>query len=144
VLRLVLDTNVWLDWLAFADPAVAPVREAVARGAARVFTDEACTAEFERVLAYPRGKRTLDAEARAKCLEGFRAVAVRAPGDAGHAPMRLPDCRDPDDQKFLELARGCGADLLVTRDKALLALARRRGLPFGILTPAACRYRLAT
>ena len=28
--RLVLDTSVWLDWLVFEDPGVAPLREAAA------------------------------------------------------------------------------------------------------------------
>ncbi|MGV3656140.1 MAG: PIN domain-containing protein, partial [Noviherbaspirillum sp.] len=52
---------------------------------------------------------------------------------------RLPQCRDKDDQKFLELARDAGAAALITKDKALLKLAgkaRRAGL-FAILTPQA-------
>jgi predicted nucleic acid-binding protein len=46
-------------------------------------------------------------------------------------------CRDASDQKFLELARDCGADFLVTKDAALLVLARRkiRRAPFAIVTP---------
>ena len=50
-MRLVLDTNVWLDWLVFDDPELAPVRAAVAQGLARVFIDAACEAELARVLA---------------------------------------------------------------------------------------------
>jgi predicted nucleic acid-binding protein len=40
-------------------------------------------------------------------------------------------CRDPDDQKFIDLALAAKAQWLVSRDKALLALAKRakaRGL----------------
>ncbi len=47
---------------------------------------------------------------------------------------RLPVCRDPDDQKFLEAALNSRADFLLTKDRALLDLARRP-LPFRILTP---------
>ncbi len=47
---------------------------------------------------------------------------------------RLPACRDPDDQKFLEAALNSRADFLLTKDRALLDLARRP-LPFRILTP---------
>ena len=36
-LRLVLDTNVWLDWLVFDDPGIAPLKLAVRTGAACVF-----------------------------------------------------------------------------------------------------------
>jgi predicted nucleic acid-binding protein len=56
--------------------------------------------------------------------------------EGGHEGM-LPLCRDPDDQKFLELARDCKASALVTKDRALLELARRkrRPLPFRIVRP---------
>jgi predicted nucleic acid-binding protein len=47
-------------------------------------------------------------------------------------------CRDPDDQVFIDLALAQRAGWLLTRDKALLALARRAG-PLGttILRPDA-------
>ena len=135
-LRLVLDTNVWLDWLVFDDPGVAPIRAAVAAGTAEIVINSECEAELARVLAYPRPRTTLDPAAQAVCLDQCRRVArmCDTPLPAG---ALLPRCRDPDDQKFLELALACGADLLVTRDKALLALARGRAgrLPFGITTP---------
>jgi len=139
LLRLVLDTNVWLDWLVFDDPATAPIKAAVAAGTAAVFIDAACGQELERVLAYPRRRKTLDAAAQsaclAECLRVARAADVGAPAQATIA--LLPLCSDTDDQKFLELARDCGADVLVTRDHALLELARSRDRrpPFRILTP---------
>lgn len=134
-LRLVLDTNVWLDWLVFRDPHVAPIRAAVTAGRARVFIDARCEDELARVLAYPRRTTTLDAPAQAGCLAECRRVSTQLQGI--EATQRLPQCRDPDDQKFLELAQACGASALLTRDQALLELARRRSapLPFRILTP---------
>jgi hypothetical protein len=56
-LRLVLDTNVWLDWLVFDDPGVRPLKAAVAAGEAEVFTASGCQQELERVICYPLGKR---------------------------------------------------------------------------------------
>jgi putative PIN family toxin of toxin-antitoxin system len=44
-------------------------------------------------------------------------------------------CRDPDDDKFLELAVSGRADVLVTGDDDLLVLDTFRGIP--IVTPAA-------
>lgn len=45
-------------------------------------------------------------------------------------------CRDPDDQKLLDLAVSARAAALVTKDGALLALARRAAsLPLLIATP---------
>jgi len=146
--RLVLDTNVWLDWLVFDDPSAAPIQAAVEAGRAVIHTDAACEAEFVRVLGYDRAKRTLEPAAQAACHARMCTIVhMWKPGAdpfAAHPLMRLPDCRDPDDQKFLELARACGADFLVSRDRALLEIGRRTGrpLPFAIVTPAALAHRL--
>ncbi|HEX6689888.1 MAG TPA: putative toxin-antitoxin system toxin component, PIN family [Burkholderiales bacterium] len=136
-LRLVLDTNVWLDWLVFDDPALAPIRSAVSAGRAEVFIDDTCAAELARVLARKLGRRTLDAAAQAAALAEVRRVArpIVASGD----PIPLPKCRDSDDQKFLEAAAAAHADVLITKDEALLELSRRRTRPppFRIVTPHA-------
>lgn len=135
--RLVLDTNVWLDWLVFDDPSVAPLKAAVACGRAQVFIDADCEAELERVLGYDLGRtRTLDAAAQAACRAECRRLAQRIdPHGARAQRARLPVCRDPDDQKFLEAALAAGAAFLLTKDRALLDLARG-ALPFRIVTPA--------
>jgi len=144
-MRLVLDTNVWLDWLVFDEPALAPLREAHAAGRIEIVMDEACELELVRVLAYDLGKHTIGAEAQAACLALCRRVAKRVDAIAAASvtaipPPRsaagLPQCSDPDDQKFLELALGARADVLVTKDQALLELARR-ALPFRICAPQA-------
>jgi len=135
VLRLVLDTNIWLDWLVFADPVVIPIREAVAGARAAVYIDEPCEAELERVLAYDLGKHSIDAATQASCLAVCRQTALRIEGSAAQALLSLPTCRDPDDQKFLEAALSARADYLVTKDQALLELARRVR-EFRILAPA--------
>ncbi len=163
-MRLVLDTNVWLDWLVFNEPAVAPMKAAVAAGRAEIVADDAAEAELARVLAYPFGARSLDARAQAAALGQCLAIARKHEGGRSEPGFRrtclrtfelanasrdatrlarddlaaLPRCDDPDDQKFLELALACGAQYLVTRDAALLDLARHktRPLPFSIVTPA--------
>jgi putative PIN family toxin of toxin-antitoxin system len=139
-LRLVLDTNIWLDWLVFDDPAVAPVKAAVAAGRAEIVMDEAGEAELARVLAYPFGSKTLAPEAQAVCLAECRRTSLRDEGK-GKGNRLLPVCSDPDDQKFLELALACGAAFLVTRDRDLLELARHRDrpLPYRIVTPQQLR-----
>jgi predicted nucleic acid-binding protein len=128
-LKLVLDTNVWLDVLVFDDPAA----RALAGGSHEIVIDEPCAAELERVLAYPLGKWSLDAARRAACAATCRRLARTLP-HAGRSPGALPRCEDPDDQKFLELAAAAGADALVTKDAALLRLRAR--LPFRVVTPA--------
>lgn len=138
MLRLVLDTNVWLDWLLFDDPVIAPVKAAVAAGGAAVFIDDAVEAELARVLAYPFGSRTLDAQQQARAIAECLRVARKAEGGRRREEQKLlPKCDDPDDQKFLELAAACGAAYLLTRDDALLEVGRRksRPLPFRVMTP---------
>ena len=129
-MRLVLDTQVWIDWLVFDDPATRPLRAEVAGGRAEILIDASCRAELERVLGYPLGRRTVDIAA---CLQECARVSTEI--HSGRV-AKLPLCRDPDDQKFLELAAAAGADCLVTRDRALLELDRRK-LAFRILAPGA-------
>jgi len=131
VRRLVLDTNVWLDWLVFGEPSLAPLKAAVAEGRAEILIDAACEAELERVLAYDLGKHSLGAARQAACLAECRRIARRAL--TPNSPNSLPRCPDPDDQIFLDAALAARADCLVTRDRALLDLGRR-GLPFRIVT----------
>jgi len=132
-IRLLLDTNVWLDWLIFNDAAIRPIQDLVNAGKAEIIIDQECDAELVRVLAYPLQKWTLNAEAQVACINRFRSVARRV---AGPPVGNLPACRDPDDQKFLALAAGTKAHCLITKDRALLKLAKRRyGLTFHIVTP---------
>ena len=133
--RLVLDTNVWLDWLVFRDPGVEPLKSAVAAGHAEILIDAACEAELARVLAYDLGKHSIDPAAQAACLAECRRIARQPGSDPGQTPVVLPRCADPGDQIFLEAALAARADFLVTKDRELLALARRP-LPFKIVPPA--------
>jgi len=134
----VLDTNVWLDWLVFDDAGIAPIKQAVANGHAAIFISPVCEIELTRVLGYPLSGRTLSVEAQAAALTQCRAIAHTTDANTqSHAIAALPRCADPDDQMFLELARDCRADGLITKDRDLLALAihKVRPLPFRIITP---------
>ena len=133
--RLVLDTHVWLDWLAFDDPSVARLKVAVAEERAEVYIDAACEEELQRVLGYPIAKRVPEASLQAARLAEARRIAKRPARGLDEAQRAsLPRCRDRDDQKFLELAAAAQAHALVTKDRALLELARRA--PFRIVAPA--------
>ena len=132
--RIVLDTNVRLDLLVFGDPVLDPLRAALQSGAVVAIGDAPCRAEWQRVLAY--AVLRLDEIARVALLadcDDLMAMVEDAPAPA----CALPRCADPDDQKFLQLAAASGAQWLLTRDDALLRLARRtrRDGLFDILTP---------
>ena len=133
--RIVLDTNIWLDWLVFHDPGMSFLKREVEEKRIEIFIDAACEAELERVLAYDLARHTLDAGAQAACLAECRRIARRIDAAAPAAGRKLlPRCADADDQKFLELALAARADVLVTKDHKLLELARRTKA-FRILNP---------
>ena len=133
--RLVLDTNIWLDWLVFDDVSLLYLKRAFSEAQADIFIDAACEAELERVLAYDLARHTLAADAQAACLIECRRIATRVDAPASEAECKLlPRCADPDDQKFLELALAARADVLITKDHKLLELARR-AKSFRILNP---------
>lgn len=138
-MKLVLDTNVVLEMLHWQDPRCAALLAALQQGRATCHTDAGCLAELQRVLGYPQIGR--DDAAQAALLDRYRGLAAEVCADSQARPASdappLPRCRDADDQKFLELAAYCRADLLVTRDRELLRLARsrRHPPPFAIVTP---------
>src|SRR5262245_46636383 len=136
-MRLVIDTQVWLDWLVLGDPSVAGLRAAVDSRRAEVLIDADCLAEPDRVLAYPLG-RSGDVAA---CLPTCPNVGIPVNPEDARAVVGLPQCRDPDDQKFVTLAAGARADCLVTRDRELERLKRRCAPWFAVLGPAAFARR---
>lgn len=139
-MRVVLDTNVCLDAFVFDDPRAATLVAALAAGTVEAVTRADCRDEWLGVLAYPALK--LDEAQRAEAVLRFdRLVTLlddARSGAAGATPgVSLPRCRDPDDQKFLELAAASGASVLFSRDAEVLRLARRtaRDGLFAIMKP---------
>ncbi len=119
-----LDTNVWVDWFIFDDPAIAALKAAHRNGSIEIVVDEACLQEFDRVLVYP--EFGLTGSQRSAFLAEVGRRTTRHETNVAAQANALPRCTDPDDQKFLELARDAKAGWLVTRDKALLRLAKKR------------------
>ncbi|AKU21347.1 MULTISPECIES: putative toxin-antitoxin system toxin component, PIN family [unclassified Massilia] len=119
--RIVIDTNVCLDLFVFKDPRWAGLLAAIESGAVEAITRADCREEYLVVLHYKH--LPLDETTRPLSAARFDAlIKVVAPPESG---VRLPVCTDRDDQKFLELARDAKADILITKDKALLKLAKR-------------------
>lgn len=138
-MRLVLDTNVWLDWLVFDDPGLAPLKQAFHAGRLQIAIDPPCMEELRRVLGYPAF--ALDDAQQASLLAEVRAGTI-AIASTGIAP--LPTCSDPDDQKLLELARNARADWLISKDKALRRLPRSRLLAAGFRVGTPQQWAAAT
>jgi predicted nucleic acid-binding protein len=121
----------------FDDPGIVGIRNAVGTNRLEVYIDAVCEEELARVLARGFAKRTLDAQTQAAALAACRRLAKRIDSVAPEsAKAGLPRCGDPDDQKFLEAALAANAQFLITKDRKLLALSRKVGVPFRIVTPS--------
>ena len=116
----------------FDDPTVMPLKSACGDARVRIAINAACLEELGRVLAYPEFE--LDEATRNALFTEVRNCTYRV---ETMLLSPLPRCPDPDDQKFLELARDAQADWLITKDKALLNIAKKRfdGAGFKIGTP---------
>ena len=139
MLRLVLDTNVVLDLFHWGNVDAVPIMAALEAGQIKCFADERTLDELQRVLTYPQLKHTPEMIAE-RYARYSKLVTMVPPGEA----PKLPRCKDRDDQKFLELAARCEANLLVSKDKALLRLRGRTTLGFKILKPAEASALLPT
>lgn len=133
MIPLVLDTNIVLDLLVFCDPRTLALQQALDAGACQCLATPPMREELWRVLHYPKLGTTLHRSCLtpAQVLERWDAL-VRLLDPAPRSALR---CRDPDDQKFIDLALAHQATLL-SKDLAVLAL-RKRLLPLGVVAGAA-------
>jgi putative PIN family toxin of toxin-antitoxin system len=123
--RVVLDTNVVLSALVFAQGHLAAVRYAWHSSHCRPLVSAATARELVRALAYP--KFALTADEQRELLADYLpyCTTVRIP----RRPPKTPACRDPFDVAFLQLAIVGKAKYLVTGDRDLLALAGQLSCP---------------
>ncbi|MFM9880332.1 MAG: putative toxin-antitoxin system toxin component, PIN family [Burkholderiaceae bacterium] len=116
-----IDTNIVLDLLVFQDPAAQPLRLALAQGALQWLATAAMRDELERVLAYRHiaPRLTFHCLTAQQVMGAFDAFVCVQPA-AVKAPVT---CKDPDDQKFIDLAWGQSC-VLLSKDKAVRCMAR--------------------
>jgi putative PIN family toxin of toxin-antitoxin system len=119
---IVIDTNIVLDLFVFKDPLAQPLAQALANQTYKWLATAPMRDELERVLDYPNIALRLDAAQ-------ITAAGVLAQFDAqvqwmDVAPKALLTCRDPDDQKFIDLALA-HQTVLLSKDRAVLCMAKR-------------------
>jgi putative PIN family toxin of toxin-antitoxin system len=118
----VIDTNIVLDLWLFEDPATIPLRAALQSGAISHLATGSMRDELERVLAYPHlVKRMAKSNIQAQDILNRFDEHLLAVEPAAKA---LFTCKDPDDQKFIDLAVAHAAPLL-SKDKAILCMKKR-------------------
>ncbi len=119
---IVLDTNIVLDLLLFNDPGTQALKLALNSRQIQWLATPAMRDELVRVLAYPRimarlASYQLDAQQVLAQFDG-QARLVEAAAKASVT------CRDPDDQKFIDLAVAHKTTLL-SKDRAVLCMKKR-------------------
>jgi len=119
---VVLDTNILLDLYVFRDSAVVPLRAALEAGTVNWLITEPMLEEFSRVLKYPQIVRRLvyfDLKADEITLPILKQVDLRpVPAKAKFT------CKDPDDQKFINLAVAHRSQL-ISKDRDVLSMKKR-------------------
>jgi putative PIN family toxin of toxin-antitoxin system len=118
----VIDTNIVLDLWLFEDPATIPLRAALQSGAISHLATDSMRGELARVLTYPHlMKRMAKSNIQASdVLNRFDKYLLAAEPAAKAACT----CKDPDDQKFIDLAVAHAVPLL-SKDKAILCMKKR-------------------
>jgi len=134
-LRVVLDNNAVVSALVFPSGRSSWLIQAWQSSELAPIVSWETIAELRRVLGYRKFDLPLSRQigAMRQYLPWCEMVTIAEPPD-------VPECRDPGDRPFLELAVAAQADALVTGDGDLLALASVFAIP--IITPAALRFRL--
>ena len=132
-LRFVVDTNVLVSrLLAPSSTAAQAVDQALAHG--NLLGWEETLAELAEVLARPKFDPYVSREDRREFIRMLGGVMQIVP-----IIRRVAVCRDPRDDKFLEVALAGEAAAIISGDKDLLVLNPWHGIP--ILTPAALIVR---
>lgn len=125
--RCVFDTNVLVSALLFDQSTPAQAFFA-ALHAGEIIVSADVVAELNGVLSREKFRRYVAEEER----ERFLRSLLREAGLI-EIEQKIRACRDPKDDKFLELAVNGDADCVVSGDEDLLSLDPFRGIP--ILTP---------
>ena len=139
-LRAVLDTNVLVSALLYQNGELSWLPGAWSDGSVMPLANEDVVIELTRILLQLGQKKfNLAPPAVEAILQRYLSFTEQIT-DGARIEAWLPQCKDRDDQKFLELAYRGKADILVTSDNALLGLARKT--PFSILNPVKFRLRV--
>jgi putative PIN family toxin of toxin-antitoxin system len=125
--RIVLDTGVLVSRILKPNSVAGlAVTTAIEHGVVLVSVE--LIEEALDVLSRPKFRPYVDPEEARAFVQGLAGIAEIVP-----VTVRVQACRDPKDDKILELAQSGEADFIVTGDMDLLVLDPFAGIP--ILTP---------
>ena len=135
-LTAVIDTNIVLDMFIFNDERSRTLHQALKDQAVQWIATQVMRDELERVLSYTHLQPRM-------AVYQVTATDVLTQFDAfvqlkDTAPKALWACKDPDDQKFIDLAVQ-HKSFLLSKDKAVLCM-RKRLLSAGVNAQTAIKF----
>lgn len=125
--RWVIDTNVFVSAILF--PQSSAARAVLKAQSGVILASQATRLELMEVTQRERFDRYVPRQVREKLAAEFDKACRMVP-----IPFPIRVCRDPRDDKFIEVAVHGRADAIITGDRDLLELNPFRGI--AILTPA--------
>jgi uncharacterized protein len=120
--RVVADTNILVSQLILPESLPARVMAQVELRSVLLFS-ESTMCELADVLSRPKFDRYISREARKGFIQRIGKIAEFIP-----IIQTVHECRDPKDDKFLEVAWNGQADTMITGDADLLAMNPWRGI----------------
>jgi predicted nucleic acid-binding protein len=134
-MTFILDCNVWLDWLLFNDNIVAKFKVGFETGEYQFFGTEQMRSELLDVLNRESVGLKFIARSPFGSIEAMMAeydrVVLAQPYPEAH-PLPLPQCKDKNDQMFVDLLVATKA-ILISKDRHLLAMAPKLKKLHGVL-----------
>jgi putative PIN family toxin of toxin-antitoxin system len=121
-MRIVIDTNIFISRLLLPNSVPASAAERAIE-AGTLLVSEDTLYELAVLLARPKLNGYVSVETRRQLFLEIEDIAKFIP-----IIQRIRACRDPEDDKFLELAINGRASLILTGDRDLLALHPFRGI----------------
>jgi len=119
----VIDTNILISAFILPNSTAHKVLTK-ARKDGYVIVSQKCADEFTEVFIRPKFDKYLPLEIRLEIVDDFISLAFTF-----EPAIEITMCRDPKDDKFLELALAAKAKCIITGDQDLLVLNPFQGIP---------------
>ena len=126
MIRAVVDTNILVSAVIKPSGRVGPVLQRLRRREYSLLISRATLDEFTQVIFRPHLRKKYGLTDRV-LRSTIRLIVLRS--ELVHPGRRIAISRDPHDDKFLEVAVGGNADVVVSGDEDLLTLTAFEGIP---------------
>lgn len=119
----VVDTNILISAVLFKNSGIRKTFDNVIE-TGKIAASLETFSEFREILLRPKFDRYVSLESKLSVLKDFEEMLIFF-----EISESMQSCRDPKDNKFLELAISANATCIITGDKDLLVLHPFRGIP---------------